>query len=441
MRRQWRMSWLGWYVRARLHRRLFIWFGFSIVLTAAAVSVAMRLANRSGVGLQGEQQRARTFIAHQFASVWSDPARRAELATSIATDLDMDVAVIDQQTGARADFGSTPCQKPWAVVPVQTGGALLGEVHVCASRHGVSGHWIVFWPLGLLLLLLWAGSGRIARRIARPLSDLARVASDLGAGKLSSRARVNWRESEVAVLAEVFNEMAARIERQIADQRELLAGVSHELRTPLARIRLLIELLRDGAGPARLDEIEREVVEIDNLVGELLASSRLDFSAIVPRPLDGAEVAHRALDRAGLTPELLETSGDLSFGGDPTLIARALANLLDNARKHGGGLVKLRAEQQGNLLAFEADDNGPGIPAEDPESVFRPFAPRQDGKPREQGSLGLGLTLVRRIAEAHGGRAYASNRPGGGARIGFTVLRERPDPSADERGGAMARTA
>lgn len=424
--RHWRMSWLGWYVRARLHRRLFMWFGFSIILTGLAVGLSMHLASVRGVGWPREQERLQTFVGHRFAEVWNDPERRGELASSTATDLDLDLTLVDHPSGTATTFGQATCAKPSVTVPVLFGSMDVGEVRVCATRHSATPRWILFGPLLLLLFLLWGGSGRIALRIARPLSELARVATDVGAGKLSSRATVDWRNSgEVAVLAEVFNEMASRIERQIADQRELLAGVSHELRTPLARIRLLIELLRDGIDLKRLDDIEREVVEIDALVGELLASSRLDFAAINARPLDGATVARDAVERAGLRPELLSASGDLPFEGDPTLIARALANLLENARRHGNGVTGVLVEHRGEMIAFEVDDTGPGIPG-DPEAIFKPFAPRQDGKARENGSLGLGLTLVRRIAQAHGGRAYAANRPGGGAKIGFEVLIHRP---------------
>ena len=81
-------------------------------------------------------------------------------------------------------------------------------------------------------------------------------------------------------------------------------------------------------------------------------------------------------------------------------------------------------EDRGEAIAFEAEDHGPGVPVEDPDGLFRPFAPRANGEPRETGSLGLGLALVRRIAEAHGAKAWAANRPEGGARIGFEIKRE-----------------
>jgi two-component system OmpR family sensor kinase len=266
-------------------------------------------------------------------------------------------------------------------------------------------------------VVLWSISGKIARRIAQPLYELVRVAQEIGAGRLKTRARVpRWRYGEVAILAQAINDMAGRIERQIADQRELLAGVSHEIRTPLARIRVLLELARTGATQAgTLDELEREVMEIDALVGELLASARLDFAALAIRPLDGADVARRALERAGIADSALAVDTPSSaFAGDPTLMARALANLIDNARKHGGGLACLRVRRQPGFVLFDVEDGGPGFPA-DGEQKERPV-----------GSLGLGLVLVRRIADAHRGSLQVANRPEGGARVTLAVSADTP---------------
>src|SRR5262249_38671054 len=156
--------------------------------------------------------------------------------------------------------------------------------------------------------------GKIARRLTRPLGELSQVARDLGAGRLSSRARIPpWEQGEVRVLAEAVNEMAGRIERQIADQRELLAAVSHELRTPLGHLRLLVELARTPPQDAGFfEEWDGEVVEIDALVGQLLAHSRLDFAAITRTRLEAADLARRALERAGLPASLLSLEGEPS---------------------------------------------------------------------------------------------------------------------------------
>jgi len=237
--------------------------------------------------------------------------------------------------------------------------------------------------------------------------------------------------------------MADRIEKQMADQRVLLAAVSHELRTPLARVRLLVELARErGADDKTLDELEREVMEIDTLVGELLASSRLDFAALKPVELDAVEVAIRALERAGVDPAVLCVETPRTrFLGDPTLIARALANLVDNAVRHGGGLLALRIQQRPGSIAFEADDAGPGFADGDEERAFQPFYRGAKQSRSDGGSLGLGLALVRRIAEAHGGSAHAYNRPGGGARVVVELKQagelgdaKSPSPPADGAG-------
>ncbi|MFL5303901.1 MAG: ATP-binding protein [Polyangia bacterium] len=274
--------------------------------------------------------------------------------------------------------------------------------------------------LGLPAVVLWVAAGKVARRIARPLYHMTRAAQDVGSGNLKARvATENLGFDEMGVLSHAFNDMAARLERQRADERELLAAVSHELRTPLARIRLLVEIgrQRSQGGPPPLDEIEREAIEIDALVGELLASARLEFQAVTPKPLDAVEVARRALERAGEPADKLQAPpAPVALGADPTLLARALANLVDNARKHGGGLQRLAVTTDEAWVAFTVTDAGPGFAPGDEVRVFDRFY-RGAGGGHAHGSLGLGLSLVKRIADAHGGRVSAANQPGGGARL------------------------
>ena len=299
----------------------------------------------------------------------------------------------------------------------------------------LSGH---FWqgrltahPLRALFLfgapavVLWVASGKVARRISRPLYELTRAAQDLGAGNLKARVSdAGFGFDETAVLSSAFNEMAARLERQRAEERELLASVSHELRTPLARIRLLVEIERQSTagtlgGPVNartLDEIEHEAIEIDALVGELLASARIEFQAVAPKPLEAVELARRALERAGEPADKLDApAAPVPFAADPTLIGRALANLIDNARKHGDGLARLAVRAAGGMVTFEVSDRGRGFAAGDETRVFERFYQGADPEAGTRGSLGLGLALVKRIAEAHGGRVAAANQPGGGA--------------------------
>jgi signal transduction histidine kinase len=420
---------LGRYVRARLHRRIFLWFGASILLTGVAVAFVMILAGRAGPSWYArEVVRVRALTSHLFARVWDVPAERDALARSIADDLDVSVILSGADRRPIATFGP-PCRSSVATAAVVRDGITLGHIDACAGPEragsgGRGGFWLIT-PLVLLGGALWAASGAIARRISRPLGDLARVAQEIGSGNLASRVRLDCQlHGEVGVVGEAINDMAARIERQMADQRELLAAVSHELRTPLARLRLLTEIARDaGVTEKTLDEVDREVMEIDALVGDLLASSRIDFAAMTLHALGAEEAARRALERAGEGQggEKLEiASPSVRIEADATLLGRALANLIDNAKKHGGGVLCMRVVRRGDRAAFEVDDAGEGFLEGEEDRVFEPFYHRGEGG-REAGSLGLGLALVKRIAEAHRGRVYAINRPGGGARVGIEL--------------------
>jgi signal transduction histidine kinase len=286
-----------------------------------------------------------------------------------------------------------------------------------------------FWPMlhwwhGLIAVLsLSAMSGAIAFRLTRPLLMVIRVAQDIGDGKLDTRLDVDRHRGETRLLAIAINEMAERIQQQLKDQRQLLAAVSHELRTPLGHMRVLIETARDTNDRKSLDELEREVLVLDDLVGRLLASSRLEFGNLDCHPIDLGELVTDVATACGVAPEAIEAIGDVRATVDPTLVRRAVANLLDNARVHGGGAVAVRIERRARQVAIEVDDAGPGLPADRRADAFRAFVPSRAG------GLGLGLALVSRIAVAHNGGAWITDRPGGGARVGFTVeLAPQPPP-------------
>ena len=447
----------------RLRRKIFVWFGISIAVTAAVVAT---LANRAGgFGSAAGMARARTFVSGQFATVWAAPQSRDALAAALARDLEFNVRLTDENGAALGSFGEA-CRGSVVSTNVEKGGQVVGHVDLCDLHHR---HPSFFLPFAVAIGMLWAASGAIAHRLVRPLSELSRVAQDIGRGQLTSRVRLSPRQGmEFMMVGNVMNEMASRIEKQLADQRALLATVSHEIRTPLSRMRLLIEFAREKAeanlarlselqaalgrdassatpgaasnatsgvggppvgdsndgAPARgaLDEmaqLEREVTEIDALVSDLLASSRIDFTALTRTDLDAIEVAKNALERAGVDASRLEVSpGTSTFSGDATLVARAVSNLLENAKRHAGGVETLRIESRAGLIAFIVDDGGPGFAPGDEQRVFEPFYKRVSAVSNGEESVGLGLALVKKIAEAHDGRVFAENREKGGARVG-----------------------
>ena len=281
-----------------------------------------------------------------------------------------------------------------------------------------------WWHAIFALIGLSVMSGAIAFRLTRPLIMVIRAARDIGDGKLETRLDVDHHRGETRLLAMAINDMAERIEQQLKDQRQLLAAVSHELRTPLGHMRVLIDTARAASDRKALGELEREVLVLDDLVGRLLASSRLEFGNLDCRPLDLGALVTDMATAAGVAPEAIEAIGDVRASVDPTLVRRAVANLLDNARVHGGGAVAVRIERRARQVAIEVDDAGPGVPADRRADAFRAFVPSHNG------GLGLGLALVSRIAVAHGGGAWITDRPGGGTRVGFTVeLAPRPGGS------------
>ncbi|MBL8679574.1 MAG: HAMP domain-containing histidine kinase [Myxococcales bacterium] len=416
------------YMGARLHRKLFAWFGIAIMMTMLTVSLSMRMLSGPEHSLGAQRDRIQRFAAHGFARVWDDPAQRSALARSYREDLNVAVSVTDVNgmlVAQSPNWQGESCGPTWTTRITRPDGTPLGTLRMCVS--GFAWHaapWRTLVTLFAAGLVLWAISNKVARRLVKPLEELTNVAQSLGNGDLSCRASLcHTHPGEVGELTRAINEMAVRIDRQLKEQRQLLAAVSHELRTPLARIRILTELARDGAsageGRDPLDEIEAEVVEMDSLVGELLASARLEFSALSRRPLSARAVIERAADRASLPSGRTKVEpGTPMVDADPTLLARAIGALLDNARKYGGPTVSIVARPSDDgRVEISVEDDGDGFAPGEEERVFEPFfRGNRDGEQEARG-VGLGLALVRRIAEAHGGKAWAENRAAGGARV------------------------
>jgi signal transduction histidine kinase len=278
-----------------------------------------------------------------------------------------------------------------------------GRLLVAGRPHGDPGHLaILLATIGLLALAVGLGAWPLVRRLTQRLERLRARVEDLGRGDLGVRAPVEGRD-EVADLARSFNRAAERIQGLVEAQRRQLAFASHELRSPLARLRLALEMMSGEA--AVRDGAERDVAELDALIGELLEASRLEAV--------GAGERTELVDLLGLVAEEAARGGEAAVSGEPVelrgdarLLRRLVRNLLDSG-------VAARVERLYGAARLVVADRGPGVPESERERIFEPFY-RPPGASETGSGHGLGLALVRQIARAHGGDARCLAREGGG---------------------------
>ncbi len=246
----------------------------------------------------------------------------------------------------------------------------------------------------------------------------------------------------MALLAQSFNRAADQVEALVQSQKSLLANASHELRSPLARIRMGLELMESSPSAALKDELSRNIGELDALIDEILLASRLEASRaskadLVREPVDLLALA--AEEAARVQIPLLWTGAPKTnalISGDARLLRRMLRNLLENALRYGQSqpstLVDDDATASGSealvlilssaaeRLTIEVADRGPGVPPAERERIFEPFYRSHHASERD-GGVGLGLSLVRSIAQQHGGSVQCLPREGGGARFIVTL--------------------
>ena len=278
--------------------------------------------------------------------------------------------------------------------------------------HGEHGYgWLLL--VAALAAAIGAGAYPVARRITRRLERLRAEVEELGAGDLRARASVEGHD-EVAALARSFNRAAERIDALVSAQRGLLASASHELRTPLARIRMGVELLAGDTRPELRARLEKDVAELDDLIGELLLASRLDARVQIERR---EEVDLLALVAEEAARTQASAAGEaVRVHGDARLLRRLVRNLLENARRHAAGsaVEASVAAAPGGGARLRVEDRGPGVPEAERERIFELFY-RPAGSRASSDGVGLGLALVRQIARHHGGEARCLPRAGGGS--------------------------
>ena len=262
--------------------------------------------------------------------------------------------------------------------------------------------------LGILLSML------AARRLVKPLAELATAAEQLGgSGDAPPLPPSGPRELQVTIGA--FNRMQERLRRFNHDRTRMLAAMSHDLRTPVTRLRLRLELVEDS------EQQQKMLTELDTMA-EMIESVLLfarDDTKREPRSLvDLSALVEGVCEDASDAGETVTYSGSrgVTISCRPTVLRRAISNLVDNAVKYGGNAaISLISEAEHVVVTVE--DGGPGIPRSEREKVFEPFYRIERSRSPETGGVGLGLSVTRSIVWEHGGDIVLANRKGGGLSV------------------------
>lgn len=303
--------------------------------------------------------------------------------------------------------GRKDSQAVWVELPV--GGTLL-QVGFFPDRYAVKPPLaaVTLVSVGAFIVLLTALL--LVRRITVPLARASRAAGVVGKGGMPEDLPESG-PKELADLARRFNQMAREVHELLENRTTLLAGVSHDLRTPLTRMQLNIELLRDKFDPDRLARMEKDLAEMNGLIGGYLELAR-NTQVELPQTVDIDNLVASVAVKHGAN---YQSQGECIFPVAVASLERILDNLLQNARRYGGGNTpELRLGCTRKHVEISVLDSGPGIPESELEKVFRPFYRIEASRAYTTGGTGLGLAIVKQLAELNGWEIRLANRPEGG---------------------------
>jgi signal transduction histidine kinase len=298
------------------------------------------------------------------------------------------------------------------------------------------------WPyrllvsIAVLLVAVIAVSLIAVRWATRPLNALADAADELGRN-IDRAPMAEKGPLEVARAARAFNTMQGRLARYVRDRTRVLAAMSHDLKTPITRLRLRAELLGD---PQVREKFTRDLDEMESMVGATLDFLRGQEAGERVQPVDVMALLE------SLQADLRETGGEVEitgaatkpYPGAPQALKRCIGNLVENAVKYGRS-ARVLVDDDDARLVIRVQDDGPGLPPAELEKVFDPFYRVEGSRSRETGGTGLGLTIARGIAEAHGGRLSLRNREAGGLEATLELPRKAaPYQNPRDRNAATA---
>jgi len=316
------------------------------------------------------------------------------------------------------------------VTPQSSLGIDISSLQVTFKAIGLYFIWGGLVAVAIALLMTFF----LSRRILAPVKALTSVARRLGRGDFSQRVEVKDK-GELGELANTFNSMASDLEKIEQLRRNMIADAAHELRTPLSNIRGYLEAIRDGIKKADADTIrslDEEATLLSRLADDLqeLSLAEAGELKLMCRPENIAGLIQQAVAsaQAQAAAKGIAVSTDLPAGlppvnVDPDRVSQVLRNLLENAIAHTtrDDSITLTAIQQGSWVEVSVADTGTGIPAEDLPNIFERFYRVDKSRTRATGGSGLGLTIARRLVEAHGGKIEARSEPAEGTRFSFTI--------------------
>jgi two-component system, OmpR family, sensor histidine kinase MtrB len=444
--------------RLPLRVRVMTWFSLVSLVVAGALALATWYLS-TGYMID---QRERSAIAQATgnarlveAQLRRDPAGLSELLTGLGAEVESAVLLVDGEESSSGGNRVDPRRLPAEFLDTVRGGqaahqrTVLDGVPVLAvglPLPQLSATYVEVSPLRELdrtfRFLSWiliggtlasALAGALLSRWAttsalRPLRKVTAAATEAARGDLAVRLPATG-DPDLVPLAEAFNDTAERLQQRVARDTRFAGDVSHELRSPLTTmLNAMAVLHRRRAelppGPRQAVELlDTDLRRFRRMVDDLLEISRHDQDRSTYELVDLAELV-RAITghRAPLAPGVLDIAEDTAarpwIVGDRRRLERVVVNLLDNATRHGQGLVRLGVQSREGQARIEVDDAGPGVPAADREYVFERFA---RGSPADRettdSGAGLGLALVTQHVRDHDGRAWVEDRPGGGARF------------------------
>jgi two-component system sensor histidine kinase BaeS len=362
-----------------------------------------------------------------------------------ATAAGWDYRVADASTRIVADVtgppsGSLSTAETRYARPLELDGEIIGYIALNApmpldapaQQFVAALRGAVWFGAAVAMALALVTAGLLARGIVAPVRSLTRAAQRIAAGNLETRASVGGSD-EIGTLAQTFNAMAAHLEQTEAARRAQMADISHELRNPLAILQGSLEALADEIyrpTPENLQPALDQVRTLNRLVEDLhtlalteagalrLERQPVDVDALITRI---SETFQGTFTSHGLTLHLDEsqsgeTGASLTVMADVDRLTQVIQNILQNALRYvpAGGTITMTAKGEDDGVAVRIADNGPGLPESQMPHLFERFWRGDPSRSRETGGSGLGLTIARRIVEAHGGHIEAAPTPGGG---------------------------